>query len=174
MFLYAFIWLIRVYWNRIALFPSKAARRNGLNIVHRKSSADIRGWRAATAPWANTALEKLPISSSSKVENSRRSGRGRFHRSACVGEQLGFELEQTRTNSNKLERDEKHDKKPMNYEEWSKSIELDQTLTPNFLWDSNSAKQNKREAFWTEWNKGNEVKKRHIQDDSDGSSPCRT
>ncbi len=42
-------------------------------------------------------------------------------------------LEQTRTNSNKLGRGEKGDENPMIYEEWSKSIELEQTLTPNFL-----------------------------------------
>ena len=42
-----------------------------------------------------------------------------------------IELDRTASNSNKLGRDEKDDKNPMNYEEWSKSIELEQTLTPN-------------------------------------------
>ena len=42
---------------------------------------------------------------------------------------MGFELDRTRTNSKKLEKNRQN---PMNYEEWSKSIELEQTLTPNF------------------------------------------
>ena len=45
------------------------------------------------------------------------------------------ELGRTRSNRDKLERDEKNGRKPMNYAEWSKSIELDQTLTQNcFRW----------------------------------------
>ena len=41
------------------------------------------------------------------------------------------ELGRTRTNSNTPKNGKLVAKKPMNYEEWSKSIELDQTLTPN-------------------------------------------
>ena len=56
------------------------------------------------------------------------------------GRVVGLELEQTRTNSNKLEQTRTPAKmrgndreNPMNYEEWSKSNELEQTLTPDFL-----------------------------------------
>ena len=45
---------------------------------------------------------------------------------------MGFELEQTRTNSNTPKNRENDRQKPINYEKWSKLIELEQTLTPNF------------------------------------------
>ena len=48
-------------------------------------------------------------------------------RSNCV------ELGQTRTNSNTLKIGGRIRQKPMNYEGWSKSNELEQTLTPNFV-----------------------------------------
>ena len=43
------------------------------------------------------------------------------------------ELERSRTNLNKLVRGRKNGEKPMKYEEWSKSNELDRTLTPKFV-----------------------------------------
>ena len=43
------------------------------------------------------------------------------------------ELGQTRTNSNTLKIGGRIRQKPMNYEGWSKSNELEQTLTPNFV-----------------------------------------
>jgi hypothetical protein len=43
-----------------------------------------------------------------------------------------IELRQTLTNCDKLGRGEKDDVNSMNYGEWSKSIELDRTVTPNF------------------------------------------
>ena len=49
---------------------------------------------------------------------------------------MGFELDRTASNSIELEHPKnggKNRQKPMIYEEWSKSIELDRTLTPNFL-----------------------------------------
>ncbi len=46
---------------------------------------------------------------------------------------MGFELDRTRSNSIKLVHGEKNVTNPMNYEESSKSIELDRTVTPNLL-----------------------------------------
>ncbi len=57
--------------------------------------------------------------------------------SARLGVMMGsklIELRRTRTNSNKLEHPEKREnnrENTMNSGEWSKSIKLDQTLTPN-------------------------------------------
>ncbi len=45
---------------------------------------------------------------------------------------MRFEVDRTASNSNELGRRNKSDANPMKYEEWSKSLELDQTLTPNF------------------------------------------
>jgi hypothetical protein len=59
-----------------------------------------------------------------------------FASSARLGGMVGFELDRTRPNCVELERAEKMEigfEKPMNYEEWLKSIELDRTLTPNFV-----------------------------------------
>ena len=59
-----------------------------------------------------------------------------LHRSSRVGGMLGFELDRSRTNCVELERTrarQKNGQKPTNYEEWSKSNELDRTLTPNFV-----------------------------------------
>jgi len=59
-----------------------------------------------------------------------------LHRSSRVGGMLGFELDRSRTNCVELDQTrarQKNGQKPTNYGEWSKSIELDQTLTPNFL-----------------------------------------
>ena len=46
------------------------------------------------------------------------------------GRVVGLELEQTRTPAKMRGNDREN---PMNYEEWSKSNELEQTLTPDFL-----------------------------------------
>ena len=48
---------------------------------------------------------------------------------------MGFEVDRTASNRVELEREEtmeKYFENPMIYEEWSKSIELDRTLTPSF------------------------------------------
>ncbi len=45
---------------------------------------------------------------------------------------MGFELDRTVSNSIELRRHEKSDENTMNYDGWSKLIELDRTLTPNF------------------------------------------
>jgi hypothetical protein len=45
---------------------------------------------------------------------------------------MGFELDRTASNSNTPKKRGNNRQKPMNYGEWSKSIELDRTLTPNF------------------------------------------
>ena len=54
------------------------------------------------------------------------------------------ELEQTRTNSNTTKNGEKDCQKPMNYEEWSKSIKLEQTFASNFLQGGMAAERNRR------------------------------
>ena len=46
---------------------------------------------------------------------------------------MRFELGRTRTNCVELGRQKKCDENSMKYEEWSKSIELDQTVTPDFV-----------------------------------------
>ena len=48
------------------------------------------------------------------------------------GNSNSIELRQTRTNSNTPQKRGNDGTKPMNYWEWPKSIELDQTLTPDF------------------------------------------
>ena len=71
-----------------------------------------------------------------------------------------IEVGRTASNSVELEHAEKREydrENPMNYEEWSKSIELDRTLTPNFAVTGLS--QNGREDFRTAGYEGNEVKK---------------
>ena len=48
---------------------------------------------------------------------------------------MGIELDRTASNLIELEHAEKRGndrKNPMNYEEWSKSVELGRTLTPDF------------------------------------------
>jgi hypothetical protein len=64
-------------------------------------------------------------------------------------------LEQTRTNSNKLEHPQKNRNKrqnPMDYEELSKSIELDQTLTPDFaLRDDSRTEANEKSQSLRSW-----------------------
>ena len=55
---------------------------------------------------------------------------------ARLGGTMAFEVGRTATNLIELEHPEKRGRNrqnPMNYEEWSKSIELDRTLTPNFV-----------------------------------------
>ena len=54
------------------------------------------------------------------------------------------ELERTRTNSNTTKIGGKDCQKPMNYEEWSKSNKLEQTLTSNVVQGGMAAGRKKR------------------------------
>ena len=72
---------------------------------------------------------------------------------------MGVELDRSRSNCVELEHSKKHRKdhrNTMNYEEWSKSIELDRTLTPKLLRRENSSTEAK---IFTEGRKENEVMK---------------
>ena len=68
-----------------------------------------------------------------------------------------FEPRRTRTNSNTSKNRGNDRQNAMNYGEWSKSIELEQTLTRCF--SAAGLSQSGREDFWTEGREGREVKK---------------
>ena len=73
----------------------------------------------------------VPAAAVESRYQTRKTGEGSFSASGGC-DSNSVELERTRTNSCAAEKREKIFENSMNYEEWSKLVELDRTLTPKF------------------------------------------